>query len=161
MDPILETNYNYNNDVLQAGNKHLDEILRGEISAVESYKQVLEKVADGPEVFRLKQFLGDHVRAVSYWEKESRISGHSPEKSSSTWGTAVEAFVGASKLIGDETTLKALRLGERHGLSNYEKMLESDLINLKQKEDIKNVFIPNQRRHIEGIDVLLKVSRKN
>jgi len=146
-----------NNDVLHMRNEDLDEILRGEISAVEAYGQVIEKVSHDPEVFRLEQFKEDHKRAADHWEKEARISGFIPEQSSSIWGTVVEAFVGLSKLAGEETALKALLKGEEHGLSNYEKMLESDNLTAFHKKEITDVFIPNQQRHINSINAMLKM----
>lgn len=137
-------------------NKDIDEILRGEISATEAYSQVLESISDDPEVYRLVQLRLDHENALMFWRKEARMSGKIPESTSSIWGEAVEAFVGVSKLFGEDTALLALKRGEEHGLSSYESMLESELISSFQKEEIRNTFIPRQRRHIKSIDNLLK-----
>lgn len=137
-------------------NDDIDEIIRGEISAVDAYEQVMDKVTEDPEAFRLNQFKLDHENAVQFWKKEARANGRVPETSSRVWGTVVEAFVGSSKLIGEETALKALRTGEEHGLSNYEKMLESDRLSNFQKSEIRNTFIPRQQRHIESINAILK-----
>ncbi len=135
----------------------LDEILRGEISAVEAYEQVEEKVRKDPEVYRLREFRNDHAQAVRYWTEQSSSSGMKPEESSSIWGTAVEAFVGLSKLVGEETALRALKKGEEHGLSNYKSMLESEGLTNAQKTEIRNRFIPRQEAHIESINALLKL----
>ena len=138
-------------------NKDIDEILRGEISATEAYSQVLDVVEDDPEIYRLNQFKLDHENAIAFWRKEARISGKIPETSSKIWGEAVEAFVGVSKLLGEEPALLALKKGEEHGLSHYKNMLKSDLISSFQKEEIRNTFIPRQERHIEKIKTLLKL----
>lgn len=142
---------------LNIKNEAIDEILRGEISATEAYEQVMKKVTDDPEIYRLRQFKLDHENAVQYWKKEARISGKIPEHDSSIWGTVVEAFIGTSKLIGEETALRALKKGEEHGLSNYEKMLESDKLSRLQKDEIRKTFIPRQMRHIESIKALIKL----
>lgn len=138
-------------------NEAIDEILRGETSAIEAYEQIMEKITDDPEVHRLEQFKQDHVNAVQYWKREARISGNIPAQDSSIWGTVVEAIVGTSKLIGEETALRALRKGEEHGLSNYEKMLSSDQLSRSQKEEIRKTFIPRQKQHMEGISALIKM----
>lgn len=135
----------------------LDEILRGEISAVEAYEQVEAKVKSDPEAYRLREFRNDHSEAVRYWREQSASSGIKPEDSSSIWGTAVEAFVGLSKLVGEETALRALKKGEEHGLSNYKSMLESEGLTNSQKMQIRNTFIPRQQGHIESINAILKM----
>jgi len=138
-------------------NEDIDEILRGEISAADAYEQVQEKITDDPEAYRLMQFKLDHENAVQFWKKEAKVSGSRPVDSSSIWGAIVETFVGTSKLIGEETALKALKKGEEHGLSNYEKMLDSDKLTESQKECIEKTFIPRQKRHIETINAILNL----
>ncbi len=138
-------------------NEDIDEVLRGEISATQAYSQVLEVMDEEREVFRLTEFRLDHENAIEFWRKEARLSGKIPEVSSGVWGEAVEAFIGVSKLIGEETALMALKKGEEHGLSNYEKMLESDLISSFQKKEIRKTFIPRQKNHIKSINTLIKM----
>lgn len=132
----------------------INEIIRGEISATEAYEQVMEKVTDFPERKRLKEFYSEHNKAVSFWRAQSQ--DEVPEKSSSVWGTVVEAFVGTSKILGEDVALKALKTGEEYGLSNYEKMLKSDELSAHHKLEIRNKFIPRQKRHIESLTALMK-----
>jgi hypothetical protein len=148
----MDTSY-----ILYQKNEDINEILRGEMSAVEAYRQVEKKVDDDPESYRLKQFRLDHENAIQYWKREAKEMGKIPEPSSSVWGLVVEAFVGASKLMGDDTALMALKRGEEHGLANYRAMLNSEMLTNRHKEEIRNTFIPRQRRHIESINALLKM----
>lgn len=138
-------------------NEKIDQIIRGEISAMKAYEQVMEKIDDDPEEYRLKQFKLDHENAVQFWKKEERMSGKITESDSSIWGTAVEAFVGTSKLVGEKTALKALKKGEEYGLSLYEDLLNSDGLTTIQRAEIKETFIPRQKRHIESINALIKM----
>lgn len=135
----------------------LNEILRGEISAVEAYEQVLEKVNKAPETYRLREFHDDHEEACRFWREQLQLRGSLPSQSSSIWGTVVEAFVGASKLLGEETALQALKNGEEHGLNEYKKLLESKELSSLQKNMIKERFIPMQERHIDSINALIKM----
>lgn len=137
-------------------NPTIDEILRGEISAVEAYNQVLEKIELDPEIIRLEQFRDQHLHAVNYWQRQAKREGKIPEKSSSVWGTVVEAFVGVSKLLGHDAALKALKAGEEHGLKNYEDLLEDRNLTPMQKREIEECFIPRQISHIESIEAILK-----
>ena len=136
-------------------NPSIDEILRGEISAVEAYNQVLEKVDNDPEILRLEEFRDQHLHAVNYWQRQAKREGKIPEKSSSVWGTVVEAFVGASKLLGNDTALKALKAGEEHGLKNYEKLLDDRNLTPMQKKEISESFIPRQQSHIDSINAII------
>ncbi len=132
----------------------INEIIRGEFSAAEAYEQVMEKVTDFPEKVRLKGFYTEHNRAVSFWRAQSQEVA--PVKSSSVWGTVVEAFVGTSKMLGEEAALKVLKTGEEYGLSNYEKMLNSDELSSHHKLEIREKFIPKQKLHIASLNSLIK-----
>ncbi len=41
-------------------NPEIDQIIRGEISAKETYEQILEKLDSDPQAFRLRQFKDEH-----------------------------------------------------------------------------------------------------
>ena len=138
-------------------NQDLTTILKGEISAKEAYDQVMSQVDDSPEIERLKSMKKDHEEAVKFWKKQSRVKGNVPTSSSSIWGTIVKSFVGTSKILGDEKALEALKRGEEHGLSIYKDMLKSDLISDLQKVEITYRFIPNQKKHIESVNALIKL----
>jgi len=138
-------------------NEKINEILRGEISAKESYRQVMEKVKSDPESHRLKEFLTDHKDAVSFWEAQAVGEFKQPQTDSGVWGKAVEAFVGTSKLLGDKNALKALKAGEEIGLKSYQNMLTDDQLSMSQKESIKTKFIPRQERHINSLNAMIEL----
>lgn len=135
----------------------LHSILRGEISAVESYRQVLEILRDDPEVHRLEQFSQDHQKAVTYWTQEIGSLGDQPDRDSGAWGSVVKAFTGSAKLLGNTTALQALKQGEVHGLNEYRELLENDDVSATHKQFIRDNFIPNQERHITSIDAMMKL----
>tara|TARA_R110002073_G_scaffold250311_1_gene413043 strand:+ start:78 stop:584 length:507 start_codon:yes stop_codon:yes gene_type:complete len=140
-------------------NKDLAEILRGEISAVEAYRQLEARLDSDPEIYRLRKFKMDHEKTVDFWKKEARINGEIPPSSSSIWGIVVKAFVGVSKIIGEEVALNALKKGEEHGLSTYNSMLESKTLTKFHKDTIRQKFIPMQMQHIESINALLELKK--
>lgn len=138
-------------------NQSIDELIIGEISTVEAYKEVLKKLGNDPQEFRLERFLDQHKNAVNYWQRQVKREGRIPQKTSNGWGKVVEAVVGVSKILGNETTLRALKALEEHGLANYESMLTVDNFTPMQKREISQTFIPRQRLHIESIDAMINL----
>jgi hypothetical protein len=136
-------------------NQDINEILRGEVSATEAYDQVYENFQSSEDADKLVSMKEEHDKAIQYWTTEAIDEGKIPELESSIWGTMVEIFVGASKIIGDNTALSALKKGEEHGLDNYEKMLTFSSLTKLQKRQIQNVFIPRQKKHIEILDSMI------
>ncbi len=132
-------------------------ILRGEMSAVEAYRQVLDSVRNDPRASELNGILSDHSYAVSFWDRQLRNHEMVAELSSGPWGTVVEAFVGTAKFFGNRAALKALKEGEEHGLKQYEAFCDDDEIAPQQRRYVGEVLIPNQRRHITIIDRMMEV----
>jgi hypothetical protein len=127
-------------------------ILRGEISATEAYRQVLEKLAADPEVRRLEKFLREHQEAVDYWTAQLSDEGFDPEVSSGFWGRAVEAFVATAQVLGNTLAVSALREGELHGLKIYRDMLNSRQVSATQKSHIRSVLLPIQEAHVQRLE---------
>lgn len=141
----------------QRSNKLVDEICRGEIAAVESYEQVLQKIQGGAEAASLHDFCEDHRKAADFWKGQSLKQNHPPQDTSGAWGKAVHAIVGTSKILGETAALKALKEGEEHGLKEYQDMLASNVITIEQREAIVNEFVPGQKRHIERLTSIIKL----
>ncbi len=127
-------------------------ILRGEISATEAYRQVIDKLATNPEVRRLEKFLHDHQDAVEYWTAQLEDEGFEPEKGSGMWGTAVEAFVATAKILGNTAAISALREGEVYGLNMYKDMLNSMSLTPAQKSYIRTELLPMQEAHVQRLE---------
>lgn len=157
-EPLDEQPLMHNDNLeAQEENDGINEILRGEISAQEAYDQVFDTIKEDPEIRRLEQLRADHRQAVQYWKNQAHSEMSSPEQTSGVWGTAVEAFVGVSKLLGQKAALKALKQGEEHGLNNYKKMLKRDELTAVQKNEIRNNFIPCQQQHISTLNSLMSM----
>lgn len=140
--------------VVRADNEaaeELNELLRGELSAVETYKQALETVSR-PE---LKKALADHEKAVSELQAQVKAAGGTPAESSGVWGTWTQAVTGTAKAISDETALRALREGEQHGVDEYKDALEEEEVPVVAKNLIKEKLLPNQQKHIGELDKLI------
>jgi len=135
----------------------LNRILRGEISAVEAYNQILEKINTEPEKTRLMEFKKFHEEQVQHWKQQVKSRGVEPDTDSGPWGYVVKTFVGAAKILGENPTLAVLEQGEDYGLSEYRELLENKQVSHTHKEYVKNIAIPNLELHINSMKSLKKM----
>ncbi|HEX7185293.1 MAG TPA: DUF2383 domain-containing protein [Thermoanaerobaculia bacterium] len=133
----------------------LNSLLRGEMSALETYRQAIEKFRheNEPGLEQLRAIQRDHRDAAdALWH---HIEGHGdrPSEGSGPWGAFAKAVEGAAQLFGDTAALKALKEGEEHGLKDYQDALESKNLPVDCRELILSL-IPKQRQHIAILDQL-------
>jgi len=115
--------------------KKLNALLRGELSAVETYAQCIEKI-DEPKVSGELSVLCDSHRArVAMLREEIMTMGAEPETSSGAWGAFAKLVQGGANVFGTKAAISTLEEGEDHGKKEYDDL-----------EDIS----PNVRRFIES-----------
>ena len=56
--------------------------------------------------------------------------------------------------MGPEAVLAALKKGEEHGVSEYEKALDNEKVNAECKEMFRSKFLPCCHTHINKLDIL-------
>ncbi len=80
---------NYEFDDRGEAVRQLNSLLRGEISAAETYRMAIEKIADGDasgNVQVLRQMQEEHGRAAQELRERIRSLGGEPSDSSGAWG---------------------------------------------------------------------------
>jgi hypothetical protein len=98
----------------------LNSILRGEISAVETYDQAIKKLeGDRSIVEPLRICQSSHKQRVSLLRDEIARRGGEPAKSSGAWGSFAKLVEGGAKAFGKKAAIDALEAGEDHGLKQY------------------------------------------
>lgn len=102
---------------------HLNSFLRGEISAVETYRQAIAKLADSPFLPQLRECLRSHEMRVDLLSQHVRRLGGEPSEGSGVWGAFARAIEGGAKLFGDNAAIAALEEGEDHGRNDYQRDL--------------------------------------
>ena len=102
----------------------LNTLLRGEISAVETYRQALGKITDPGVRAQLQQCEEDHEQRIGLLRQRIQSLGGKPEQSSGAWGVWAKLVQGGGDLLGEKTALQALEQGEDHGLKDYRRELE-------------------------------------
>ena len=133
----------------------LNELLRGEISAVETYDQALGKLSGKPAAEPLQRIRSEHVRVVGELKHQITQQGGEPRTSSGPWGVFANAVTGAAKLLGPETVLAALKKGEQHGIKEYEEVLSRDKVSESCKAMIRTKYLTKCHQHCTELDALI------
>jgi len=133
----------------------LNDVLKGEISAIETYQQALKKIDGQSEASTLKSALSNHQDAADKLSKEIAKLGGKPTEDSGAWGLWAQTVMGSAKVIGDTAALKALKEGEEHGVKEYRELLENKNVPQDVKSVVKETFIPRQLEHIAKIDTMI------
>lgn len=137
--------------------RQLNSLLRGEISAAETYRMAIDKVRDSDnpnaDVSMLRDIQQEHGRAAQAIRDRIRELGGDPSDSSGAWGAWAKLTQGTANLFGDGASLKALKEGEEHGLKDYEEGVDD--VDATSAELIENQLIPAQQRHINLLDRLI------
>jgi bacterioferritin (cytochrome b1) len=138
--------------------RQLNSYLRGEISAAETYRMAIDKVADDDRaqvanLGLLREIQEEHGRAAQAIRDRIRELGGEPSDSSGAWGAWAKTVQGTANLFGDSSSLKALKEGEEHGLKDYREGLDD--IDASSADLVQNQLIPAQQRHINLLDQLI------
>ncbi|HEY9679312.1 MAG TPA: PA2169 family four-helix-bundle protein [Drouetiella sp.] len=102
----------------------LNGLLKGEISAVETYRQALEKVQDPSIVTELQCAHSCHSARVADITRKVQEFGGTPAEGSGAWGAFAKMMEGGAKMFGEKACIAVLEEGEDKGLSDYQKLLE-------------------------------------
>ncbi len=133
----------------------LNQLLRGEISAVETYDQAIEKLAGKPAASEVRRMRDHHAQAVATLNNEVANRGGEPTTTSGSWGTFAGVVTGAAKLLGPETVLTTLKKGEEHGVKEYEEAIAKDGVSESCKTMVRTKFLVKCRQHAAQLDALI------
>jgi uncharacterized protein (TIGR02284 family) len=127
----------------QATIEQLNSFLRGEMSAVETYSQAIEKMSDEPSLRApLSECQRSHEQRVQILMEEIRRFGGTPEKSSGAWGSFAKLVEGGSKVFGKKAALAALEEGEDHGRNDYQRDLDD--LSPEARRLVETKLLPEQ-----------------
>lgn len=130
----------------------LNSFLRGEISAVETYRQALGHVSDTRLRGALEDCQHDHEHRVEELRERILKLGGEPVKSSGLWGTFAKLVQGGADLLGEKAAIQALEEGEDHGLHDYQRDVEQ--VHGEARRLVKMELLPAQKRTHERLSRL-------
>ena len=141
--------------------RQLNSLLRGEISAAETYRMAIDKISDSSQAANaslLREIQEEHGRAAQGLRNRVRELGGEASDSSGPWGIWAKTVQGTANLFGDASALKSLKEGEEHGLKDYQEAVPS--LDATTRQLVQNQMIPAQQRHIDLLDQLINAVGK-
>jgi uncharacterized protein (TIGR02284 family) len=132
----------------------LNSFLRGELSAVETYRQALSTVESVPHRSTLELCARSHQSRAELLRQEVERRGGAPAEGSGAWGTFVKAVEGTAKVIGEKGAIAALEEGEDHGRDDYRRDLQK--LDPAARQLIETRVLPEQLRTHDAISALKK-----
>jgi hypothetical protein len=122
----------------------LNSFLRGELSAVETYQQCIDKMSDGNIVAQLRALQESHRRRAELLTDRVRMLGGKPAQGSGVWGSFAKVAEGSAKLFGEAAAVSALEEGEDHGRDDYRR--DVDKLSPTERHFIEAEIMPEQQR---------------
>ncbi len=136
----------------------LEKLLKNELSATETYQQVLDKLrADVAlsEAENLMPIYEDHKAAVSSLQALTTRFGGTPAEVSGAWGVWAKLILDGANILGNEVVLKALHEGETIGDKDYKEALLDTELPSDIRSLIETKLLLAQQAHISTLDRLL------
>ncbi|HWG41985.1 MAG TPA: PA2169 family four-helix-bundle protein [Gemmataceae bacterium] len=133
----------------------LNSLLRGELSATETYQQAMTKIGEEPGATELRQIRDEHRAAANAIRQHIHELGGQPQQDSGMWGGWAKAVEGTAKLFGNTAALKALKQGEEHGINAYERVLQDESVPSVCKTAIRGTLLPQARSHLDVLNRLM------
>jgi uncharacterized protein (TIGR02284 family) len=135
----------------------LNSLLRGEISATETYTLALEKLPNDVTLEEIRRLRDDHRSAANTWRQHIHQFGGEPVQGSGAWGLFAKATQGVATIFGKEAVLKTLKEGEERGLTDYENALKKEDLPLECQQLIRTL-IPQTQEHVRLLDGMMAQS---
>jgi rubrerythrin len=139
----------------------LNKCLRDELSAVETYRQALDKIrasyGEDPKFQQLAGMLQDHQEAASRVRTLILQIGGAETDDAGAWGAWSKAVMGTAELFGDKAALEALMEGEESGVKDYREAIDDAAIPADVKGAL-NTLMAAQERHVRDLDRMMQAA---
>jgi uncharacterized protein (TIGR02284 family) len=130
----------------------LNGFLRGEISAVETYRQAVEKLGNSAARPQLEDCERSHQERVTKLRDQVARLGGKPAEGSGAWGAFTHAVEGGAKALGEKAAVAALEEGEDHGLKLYRDDL--DKLDATARGFVESDLLPAQEQTHRSMSTL-------
>jgi demethoxyubiquinone hydroxylase (CLK1/Coq7/Cat5 family) len=130
----------------------LNSFLRGEISAVETYRQAMGRISDERLRSQLEECQKDHEQRVAAIRERIEKLGGMPAEGSGPWGVFAKAVQGGAAALGEKAAIQALEEGEDHGLADYQR--DADQVHGDARRFVRMELLPAQKRTHERLSRL-------
>ena len=132
----------------------LNELLRGELSAVETYDKALPAVEDKPSLRGdLQECRTSHELRVEKLRRAILEVGGEPVHASGAWGVFAKTVASGARALGWKTVILTLEEGEDLGLTEYRESLPR--LGESLRELVSTELVPEQR-YTHGVMAALR-----
>jgi uncharacterized protein (TIGR02284 family) len=129
----------------QADIQQLNSFLRGEISAVETYDQAIEKFSSEPDVAAaLRSCQASHENRVRLLRTRIQQLGGEPADGSSFCGGFARRLEGGAKAFAARAAIGALERGDDHGRDDYHRDLDD--VSPAVQDFVRSQLVPEQQQ---------------
>ena len=129
----------------QASKELLKVLLRRELSAVQTYSQILTHFVDDPPVYRiLEDCYRSHAERVSTLTREVIHEGGEPEASTGLSGALTALAAHGAQFFGKRATLSALEEDENRRSREYAECVQK--LRAGVRALVESTLFPEQRR---------------
>ena len=122
----------------------LNKLLRGELSAVETYAQALERLQGSAAINQLAESMRSHQERAETLRQQVVQLGGQPSEGSGPWGAFAKLIEGGAKLFGEKAAVAALEEGEDHGLKDYRTHLTD--LDIESRRIIEQQVLPEEQQ---------------
>ena len=138
----------------------LNGLLRSELSAIETYRQALEKsrkeYGEDARFQQLTQMMRDHEQAATQLRQLVQSMGGTAANDSGAWGTWSNTVMAAARLFGDKSALKALKEGEESGIKEYRSTLRDRAP--PEIQQLCSTIVTREEEHVRQLDRLIQAA---
>lgn len=139
-------------DIQKADVDQLNSFLRGELAAVETYDQAIDKIDDFEIQASLRAVRASHDRRAELLQQRVVAMGGEPATSSGLWGSFAKLVEGSAALFGVSPAIAALEEGEDRGRDEYRRDLRD--LSPDNKTFVATAILPEQLRTHDAMSVL-------
>jgi Domain of unknown function (DUF2383) len=143
----MQTNPPFQSTMGEASIARLQECLRSELSATETYQLALSHVSHVGIHATLQQILASHSARMERLGEHLRWIGAPVTKSSGVWGAFAKLVQTGADLFGDRAAIGTLHAGEDHCLKLYLEAVGS--CDGPTRGLIETYLLPEQRHTLE------------
>jgi Domain of unknown function (DUF2383) len=122
----------------------LNSFLRGELSAAETYRLALERLAQSQHRPTLIQCSRSHEERARLLTEAILGRGGEPAYSSGAWGSLVRMIERSAVAVSESAAVAALEEGEDHGRDDY--LRDLDNLEPSARQLVEFAILPEQRR---------------
>lgn len=132
--------------------KHLNSFLKNELTAVETYSQVIEKSKNPDLTNSLTNLQMSHRKRVDLLRQKIQALGGQPAEGTGIWGGVSKLMQRTSNLFGEKAAISTLEEGEDRGRDEYKRDVSK--LSPELQRFIQDEIMPEQQRSHDAMHVI-------